>query len=69
VSRRRRFWLRAVWISVAAVLIPPMFGLKGTMVGMIAFIVLPGVLFRYFTLPKLAGDSPADFKARSGPRE
>jgi biopolymer transport protein ExbB/TolQ len=92
VRRRRKFWLRAIWISIAGVVIPPMFGLIGTVVGMvgafgelsktgeadpealagdisvsllttmwglvvsvIAFLVLVGVLIRFFTLPKLAG--------------
>ena len=35
VRRRRKFWLRAVWISIAGVIIPPMFGLIGTVVGMV----------------------------------
>lgn len=95
VRRRRKFWLRAIWISIAGVIIPPLFGLIGTVIGMvgafgelsetgeadpevlagdisvsllttmwglvvsvIAFIVLIGVLIRFFTLPKLAGASP-----------
>jgi len=92
VMRRRKFWLRAIWISIAGVIIPPMFGLIGTVVGMvgafgelsktgeadpealaggisvsllttawglavsvIAFLVLIGVLIRFFTLPKAVG--------------
>jgi hypothetical protein len=35
VRRRRKFWLRAIWISIAGVIIPPMFGLIGTVVGMV----------------------------------
>ena len=96
VRRRRKFWLRAIWISIAGVIIPPMFGLIGTVVGMvgafgelsktgeadpealagdisvsllttalglvvsvIAFLVLIGVLIRFFTLPK-AADEPTE---------
>jgi biopolymer transport protein ExbB/TolQ len=33
--RRRKFWLRAIWMSIAGVIIPPMFGLIGTVVGMV----------------------------------
>jgi biopolymer transport protein ExbB/TolQ len=92
LRRRRKFWLRAIWISIAGVIIPPIFGLIGTVVGMvgafgelsktgeadpnalaagisvsllttawglivsaIAFLVLIGVLIRFFTLPKVAG--------------
>lgn len=92
LKRRRKFWLRAIWISIAGVIIPPMFGLIGTVVGMvgafgelsktgeadpealagdisvsllttawglvvsvIAFLVLIGVLIRFFTLPKVTG--------------
>jgi biopolymer transport protein ExbB/TolQ len=35
VRQRRKFWLRAIWISIAGVTIPPMFGLVGTVVGMV----------------------------------
>jgi uncharacterized membrane protein YhaH (DUF805 family) len=35
VMRRRKFWLRAIWISIAGVVVPPMFGLTGTFVGML----------------------------------
>ena len=35
VIRRRKVWLRAIWISIAGVIIPPMFGLIGTVVGMV----------------------------------
>jgi MotA/TolQ/ExbB proton channel family len=35
VRQRRKFWLRAIWISIAGVAIPPMFGLVGTVVGMV----------------------------------
>lgn len=35
VRRRRTFWLRAIWISIGGVIIPPMFGLIGTVVGMV----------------------------------
>lgn len=100
-NRRRKFWLRAIWISIAGVIVPPMFGLIGTVVGMvgafgelskngeadpdalagdvsvalqttawglvvsvIAFIVLIGVLIRFFTLPKLAGVLPSDPQAQ-----
>ena len=31
---QRKFWLRAIWISIAGVIVPPMFGLVGTVVGM-----------------------------------
>ncbi|MBK1884028.1 MotA/TolQ/ExbB proton channel family protein [Luteolibacter pohnpeiensis] len=35
VRLRRRFWLRAIWISIAGVIIPPMLGLAGTVIGML----------------------------------
>ncbi|MSU26784.1 MAG: MotA/TolQ/ExbB proton channel family protein [Pedosphaera sp.] len=35
VRRRRNFWLRAIWISVVGVIVPPMFGLIGTVFGMV----------------------------------
>jgi hypothetical protein len=41
----------------------------GLVVSMIAFIVLTGVLIRFFTLPRLAGDAPAEPEAPSGPGE
>lgn len=101
VSRRRKFWLRGIWISIAGVIIPPMFGLIGTVVGMVgafgehsktgiadpealagdisisllttmwglvfsavAFLVLIGVLIRFFTLPKVAGAAPQHLGAQ-----
>ena len=101
VRRRRKFWLRAIWISIAGVILPPMFGLIGTVVGMIgafgelsktgeadpealagdisvsllttmwglvvsvvAFIVLIGVLIRFFTLPKVTGTAPNNLQAQ-----
>lgn len=94
LKRRRKFWLRAIWISIAGVIIPPMFGLIPTVVRMvgafrelaktgesdpeviakdisdslltvawglvisvIAFLVLIGVLIRFFTLPKIGTPS------------
>lgn len=91
--RRRKFWFRAIWISIAAVVTPPIVGLIGSAVGMagafndlsetggvdsldgnvsialqgtalglivslIAFIVLIGVLIRFFTLPKVEPPHP-----------
>ena len=90
LRRRRKFWLRAIWISITGVVVPPLFGLVGTVVGMvgafgelsdtgeadpealagdisfallttmwgivisvIAFLILIGVLIRFFTLPKM----------------
>jgi hypothetical protein len=92
LRRRRSFWFRAIWVSIAGVIVPPMIGLVGTVIGMtkafgdlsasesgvsdpkalsghistvlvstaaglvvsvIAFIVLVGVLIRFFTLPKV----------------
>lgn len=35
VRRRRKFWLRAIWISVVGVIVPPMFGVIGTVFGMV----------------------------------
>lgn len=35
VRRSRKFWLRTIWISIAGVIIPPIFGLIGTVVGMV----------------------------------
>lgn len=104
VSQRRKFWLRAIWISIAGVLIPLIFGLIGTVVGMmgafdelsksseadpealagnisiallttasalaasvISFLVLIGVLIRFFTLPKAAGTSPPNLQVESEP--
>jgi len=101
VRRRRRLWLRGIWISIAGVIIPPMFGLIGTVVGMVgafgelsktgkadpealagdisiallttmwglvfsavAFLVLIGVLIRFFTLPKVAGAAPQNLQAQ-----
>lgn len=101
LRRRRKFWLRAIWISIAGVIIPPMFGLIGTVVGMvgafgelaktgeadpealagdisvsllttmwglivsvIAFLVLIGVLIRFFTLPRVMGALPRESQAQ-----
>jgi magnesium-transporting ATPase (P-type) len=95
VRRRRKFWLRTIWISITCVIVPPMFGMIGTAFGMvgafgdisktgktdheamaanisvsllstawgllvsvIAFIVLIGVLIRFFTLPKVVTPNP-----------
>ncbi|MES2661408.1 MAG: MotA/TolQ/ExbB proton channel family protein [Verrucomicrobiota bacterium] len=95
VRRRRKFWLRAIWISIAGVIVPPLFGLIGSIFGMvhafgnisttgetdhealaknisvsllstawgivvsvIAFMVLIGVLVRFFTLPKVVMPHP-----------
>lgn len=97
--RRRKFWKRAIWIAIAFVVVPPMFGLVGTVVGMagafdtlaetgqaepealagdisvallttmwgliisvLAFLVLIGVLVRFFSLPK-----PPTPESNSGP--
>lgn len=35
LTRRRKFWLRTIWISLAAVIIPPIFGFAGTVIGML----------------------------------
>ena len=35
VQRRRKFWRRMIWISVVGVIAPPIFGLIGTVVGMV----------------------------------
>ena len=103
VKRRRKFWLRAIWISIAGVIIPLMFGLIGTVEGMVhafgvlsktgeadpatlagdisvslltsmwglvisvvAFLVLIGVLIRFFTLPKVMGTPPKNPQAQQG---
>ena len=34
-GRERRFWLRAIWISIVGVVVPPLIGLAGTVIGMI----------------------------------
>ncbi|WP_193212774.1 MotA/TolQ/ExbB proton channel family protein [Luteolibacter marinus] len=34
--KKRRFWLRAIWISVAGIIVPPLFGLAGTVMGMVS---------------------------------
>jgi len=34
-ERRRRFWGRAIRISIAGIVLPPMFGLAGTVIGML----------------------------------
>jgi biopolymer transport protein ExbB len=34
-ARLRRFWLRMIWVGVAGVIIPPMLGLLGTVIGMV----------------------------------
>lgn len=36
LKRRRRFWKRAIWISLGGVLIPPVLGLAGTVAAMIS---------------------------------
>ena len=33
---KRRFWIRALWVSIAGVIVPPCFGLIGTVVGMVS---------------------------------
>jgi hypothetical protein len=103
IRQRRAFWLRAIWVSIAGVMIPLIFGVLGTIVGMvgafgelsetgeadpaaladnisvslstsmwgagfsaIAFLVLIGVLIRFFTLPKSAGKPHANIQAREG---
>ena len=103
VRRRKRFWLRAIWISIAGVIVPLLFGLAGTVFGMvgafgelsesgeadpeavagdisvallttmwglvisgIAFLVLIGVLIRFFTLPKPPPTSPEQSQAEQG---
>lgn len=91
IRSRRRFWFRAIWLSIAGVIAPPVIGVVCTVIGMrkafgqlsasggsddtgalsdsismvlrstaygfvistIAFIVLVGVLIRFFTLPEL----------------
>lgn len=35
VIRKRKFWRRAIWISIGGVIIPPLFGLVGTVIGMV----------------------------------
>lgn len=35
VRRRRKFWLRAIWVSIVGVIVPPLFGLVGTVIGMV----------------------------------
>jgi biopolymer transport protein ExbB/TolQ len=35
VRRRRKFWLRAMWISIVGVIVPPMFGMIGTVFSMV----------------------------------
>jgi len=32
--RRKRFWLKWIWASLAGVIVPPIFGLLGTVIGM-----------------------------------
>lgn len=36
LKQRRKFWLRAIWIAVAGVIVPPMLGLLGTFLGMVS---------------------------------
>lgn len=33
--KKRRFWKRAVWISIVGIVVPPMFGMLGTAMRMI----------------------------------
>jgi hypothetical protein len=35
LQRKRKFWLRAIWLSIAGIIIPPLFGLGGTVIGMV----------------------------------
>lgn len=35
MTRKRRFWLRATWISAIGIVVPPFFGLAGTILGML----------------------------------
>ena len=35
LRRKRMFWFKAIWVSLAGVIIPPLFGLLGTIFGMI----------------------------------
>jgi biopolymer transport protein ExbB/TolQ len=35
LRQRRKFWLRVIWILIAAVIVPPLFGLAGTVIRMI----------------------------------
>ena len=39
VTRRRRFWKRAIWILIACVIIPPVIGLAGTIIGLAGTII------------------------------
>jgi len=42
-GQRRRFWFRAIWISLTGVVVPPLIGVAGTIFGMRkAFDSLPG---------------------------
>lgn len=34
LGRRRRFWFRAIWVSPAGVIVPPVVGVAGTVSGM-----------------------------------
>ena len=35
VRQKKKFWLRAIWISIVGVIVPPLFGLVGTVIGMV----------------------------------
>jgi len=35
VIRKRKFWKRAIWISIICVIIPPIFGVAGTVIGIV----------------------------------
>jgi uncharacterized membrane protein YhaH (DUF805 family) len=35
LRQRRKFWLRTIWLLIAIVILPPMFGLTGTAIRMI----------------------------------
>ena len=33
-QHKRKFWLRTIWISLTGVLLPPLLGISGTIIGM-----------------------------------
>ena len=35
LEQKIRFWLRAVYVSIAVIVIPPLFGMAGTVFGMV----------------------------------
>jgi hypothetical protein len=104
--RRRKFWLRTIWIALAGIVVPPLLGVAGTVTGMVgaldelsehgtadvralgehvsvalratawgtvisllAFLLLIVALIRFFTLPKPVPRNRAGAQVEQGDRD